>query len=244
MSGNHSIYATLLDIFRILSEQSRIQLYHDNTVSIELEGGNLMTLNSHSLITPLSKSDLLTSLLGTRMNDPDNTGYLSHFSKLIAQLSPHLLRLNHIAFQYFAESRDEELSRIKTSLQGSGFSVYEEMSNDPDSVWFFVGDTTNWQDPLLEIVPILRKKGPWATYWLPQIHLDIDTDLSPEEIFSHITMQYRGTSVKSFEAVTIKGIVYVVGVWTATAEGINVYLNLATNNRDVPHHRNVSLKKV
>ena len=244
MQRNPSIHTTLLDIFRILSEQSSIKLYHDNTASIQLGSRSLITLNSQSLLTPLSQKDILTSFLGSRMNDPDNTEYLTQFSRLISQISPHLLRLNHIGFEYFAESRDEELSRIKTAIQKSEVFLYEEHSNDPNSAWFFVGDTARWQDPLIEIVPVFRKKGTWAKYWLPQIHLDIDTDLTPEEIFAHIAKQYQGTSVKSFEAVKIEGIVYVVGIWIATSEGINVYLNLATKHRNVPYHRSTMLQKL
>jgi len=137
-----------------------------------------------------------------------------------------------------------ELARIRAGMSGSEFNLYQEDTDDSQSIWLFVGDTSKWDDPLIEYVLAGKKAGAWMKYWIPQVHIDIDTKLSQQELYSKIESAYAGTIVKPFSPLTVAGIPYIVGVWVAIADGVNIYLNLGTNERNTKFHRQHLLKEV
>jgi hypothetical protein len=109
-------------------------------------------------------------------------------------------------------------------------------------LWLFIGDTENWQDPMVEFLPVEKTNDKQAEYWLPHIQIDIDTTLTASEIERILTSVYGG--VIQPRAIAIAGTVYIVRSRLGVIDGINIFLDLATNSRNVQWARQQGLTKI
>ncbi|MCA9392550.1 hypothetical protein KC614_05140 [candidate division WWE3 bacterium] len=234
------VATTLLQVLKLIEINSNIDVGDEYVIPYKER--NLMKVTKDEI-----------SVLGVNLDDkftidkprlPDHTKNMSMVETFIKNVSKGFLRINHIGFAYRVMDKDAEYELVVRDLHEAGIDVYVEASNDPMSKWIFAGDIGNWENTIIEIVPADKKRGEWMNYWLPQIHIDIDTDLSAEHISSRVNEIFSGTPVKPFNAVEIDGVVYVVGLFVAIANGVNIYLNLGTDQRVTKVHRYKRLERV
>ncbi len=200
----------------------------------------LLSIKNGAILTPAGDAN---SLFSYRRSNPENrftdTGRLR---SLIARLSDDnsLVRLNHIGFCYKAGSVGEERRRLAALVKGTGMGLYEEPSND-EGAWFFIGDAQSWEDMMVELIPVEKTNDPHADYWLPHIHIDIDTNLGENEISGHIS-SFSGNELKPFP-ISINGTIYIVRSRLGSIDGVNIMLDLATKSRNVRYQRLHLLRK-
>jgi len=143
--------------------------------------------------------------------------------------------INHIGFCYKVDSKESEVKRITGQVGGKKWSVYRETSSD-DAAWIFVGDISEVTNPMLEFLPHEGDDTDrWIDYWLPHVQFDIDTTLSPLEV---------ETLVKKFldrpftpYSINIDGVTYIQRVTLGCQDGVNIILDISTNNRDINYRK-------
>jgi hypothetical protein len=143
-----------------------------------------------------------------------------------------LVRLSHIGFCYKVSSLKAEKDRLINLVKQSRLHLYQEESND-DGLWFFIGNIEHWEDPTIEFIPIKSTKDKYVDYWLPHIQIDIDTKLSGEEIES-IVKSVFGREITPYP-IKIEGTTYIVRNRLGVINGVNIFLDLATSQRNVKY---------
>ena len=239
---SNKLEIVLLDIFRILSFNQKLDFTDNGSIKINTSGNeNLFTLTPNSISIPIP--DFYETFVSHKSKLGDHIVDLQLLQKLIEKLNKEnkLVRLNHVGFCYKVASIEEEVKRIRSALKEKAVHTYEEPSND-SAKWLFFGDTTNWSDPLVELVPLEKSDDQWIEYWLPHIQIDIDTELSPEEIREHVK-SFFGTQIIPYDIV-INGTTYIVRCRLGSIEGVNINLDLATRHRNVKYHRENILKEI
>lgn len=210
--------------------QTIYQLLDDNRIQ---ERG-LLTIKDDSLASPIA-ADML-SLFSYRTSKSDTFRDQAIIENLIAKLkaSRNFKGINHIGFCYKVVSKEAEVTRLVGIAKDKNTPVHQEPSID-DGDWLFVGDITDVRNPLLELIPHEGTTNDrWIDYWLPHIQFDIDTDLSPKEIKVIVKGFINDPGVP--HAIQIDGITYIQRVHLGCVEGVNIFLDIATNNRD-PNYR-------
>lgn len=214
-------------------------LYQSDKLSFK--NNNLFSFVGKKILTPAG--DVTPLLHSQKSKFKDEFADFGLLKKLIDSLieTKSIIRLNHIGFCYKVDSQKVERERLIKSVNNSKFHLYEEPSND-EGKWYFIGNTDNWENPMIEMVPIERTNDQWSDYWLPHIQIDIDTNLTEGEIEKLVKSTF-GKSVIPFP-ISIEGVVYIVRNRLGIIDGVNIMLDLATNSRNVKHTRQNILKKV
>jgi hypothetical protein len=211
--------------------QAIYKLLNDDRIS-EL---GLFEINGSKIATPIS-GDVL-ALFSYRSALPDEFRDLPLIENLIQDIKAGggYTGINHIGFCYKVASKTTEAQRLIEAAKSKNVPIYREPSND-DGDWLFVGDfSDDITNPILEFIPHEgATNDKWADYWLPHIQFDVDTGLSPDEIKT-IVRKYIIDRFVPF-SIQIDGITYIQRVRLGCVEGVNIYLDLATNNRD-PNYR-------
>ncbi|OGK62622.1 hypothetical protein A2334_03380 [Candidatus Roizmanbacteria bacterium RIFOXYB2_FULL_38_10] len=205
---------------------------------------SLFEMSKNKIFTPFG--DVLPLLLKYRSplkNDLIDTQLLEKMIQLLIDKQA-LIRLNHIGFCYAVIDQEKERKRLALLTKKTNFHLYQEKSNDC-SLWLFVGDTKNWQDPMLEFLPVASNtKDRWMIhYWLPHIHIDLDTTLTEVEIELMIDKVF-GDKIEPYRSVVIDKVTYLVRAYVGTIDGINIHLDFATKRRRVKYMREELLKKL
>ncbi len=200
---------------------------------------NILDIHSDKIITPVGDAIKLFSIHTSPLGNIEIN--FSNVSRLITHLHTSLIRINHIGFCYKVDSIGDERNRLSALVAHTKFHLYEEPSNDT-SAWLFVGDTSDWQSAMLEFLPVEKTNDPYGDYWLPHIQIDIDTTLPANEIEKVVTEVY-GTSIKLYP-ITIDGIIYIMRLPLGRVDGVNIFLDIATNARNVKYHRQNILKQI
>lgn len=201
-----------------------------------LEKQGLFHIENGKLATPLS-DDVLSSLLAYRSKRADEFVDRAVIEKLITAVkaAKGFKGINHIGFCYKANSKEDEVERITQAASSQGYHAYQEPSND-DAAWIFVGDIAEITNPLLEFLPHEgQTNDKWVDYWLPHIQFDIDTGLSPNEIETLVKEFIRRPFTPY--SIQIDGVTYIQRVNLGCVEGVNLMLDLSTNNRDIQYRR-------
>jgi hypothetical protein len=233
MSGmaNQKLLKTLKTIIDILFSNK----------NLDLNKSDLLNFSEKEIETPIG--NVLPLLFVHKSILVNNNIKKSKIVELIKILNINnsIIRLNHIGFCYRVTSQKKEKERLVNLIRTTNFHLYEEKSID-DGLWLFVGDTNKWEKPMIELLPVKKITNQWVEYYLPNIHIDIDTTLNSTEI-GHITELVLGKEVEPYP-ITIKGITYIERIHLGTYEGVNIFLDLATNARNVKFHRENILKKI
>lgn len=200
-----------------------------------IEELGLFRIEDGRLSTPLANDTL--SLFTHRSKRSDELIEQSTIKGLIAAIkaSEGFKGINHIGFCYKVSSKENEVKNIAHQASNKGYSVYQEPSSD-DAAWVFVGDISEITNPLLEFLPHEGQvNDKWIDYWLPHIQFDIDTRLSPDEIEALVKKFIR----KPFTPYSIKidGVTYIQRVNLGCIEGVNLMLDISTNNRDINYRK-------
>lgn len=156
---------------------------------------------------------------------------------LIAKIKTNgnLKGINHIGFCYKVASKQAEVKRLLDIAKAKNIPLYQEPSID-DGDWLFAGDITDITNPLLELIPHEgNTDDKWIDYWLPHIQFDIDTSLSTEEVEVIVKELINDPGVPY--SIQIDGITYIQRVHLGSVEGVNIFLDIATNNRDPTYRR-------
>ncbi|MEK7634234.1 MAG: hypothetical protein AAB437_05320 [Patescibacteria group bacterium] len=228
---NQDFLKKLKLIFDILSTDKKLSI----------KNNDLFNFSENKIITPVGK---IIPLLFVRKSKLKNKFVdLKKINKLCVLLSlqQSVIRLNHIGFCYKVDSQKEERERLSNNIKKTKFHIYEEKSVD-DGLWLFIGNTEKWEDPLIELLPVEKTDDRWVEYFLPNIHIDLDTNLNSNKIEKIIKTAFG----KKFEPypIIIKGITYIERIYLGTLDGVNIFLDLTTNSRQVKFHRRRILKKI
>ena len=84
---------------------------------------------------------------------------------------------------------------------------------------------------------------PQIDFFLSHIQIDIDTTLDSSGI-EDVVKEVFNNSVKLYHVAIINGITYIVRNRLGVIDGVNIFIDLATNSRNVKSHRQINLKKI
>lgn len=232
----------ILKIFEILSKNKKLNYFKDSIVSLENREGELLKITDQDITSPIS--ELITTLVSKPSPLPNQSPDYELLNSLIEELTKQesVRGLNHIGFLYHVESLDQEKARLMSKMKTSSFKLYEEPSNEK-AKWYFIGDTTSWDQPMIEMVPVESNGDTFIDYWLPHIHIDIDTNMDENQIESLFYKVYDGDP-KPYRAVVIDEIVFVIRLRLGIIDGVNLFIDLSTNHRDVKKLRQNSYKQL
>lgn len=200
-----------------------------------LGDSGLFRIDGNRLVTPIADDTL--SLFTYRSKRPDGVTPRSAVKELIGAIkaSNNYKGINHVGFCYKTASKEDAVKAITKAAGIKGYSVYQEPSID-DTDWIFVGDLSEVRNPLLEFLPHEGKADDeWVDYYLPHIQFDVDTGMTPEEIEALVKKFIR----KPFTpySIQIDGVTYIQRVNLGCMEGVNLMLDISTNNRDINYRK-------
>ncbi|KKP87047.1 MAG: hypothetical protein UR89_C0008G0019 [Candidatus Roizmanbacteria bacterium GW2011_GWA2_35_8] len=226
----NNLNKTLEEIFQILSSCRKLEL---NECPVRV--------NYAQIITPIG--DMSPVLFNHKSKLKNQIIDITSIKRLIEVLNHNdsIIRLNHIGFCYKVASQENEKKRIAEIVQKTNFHLYQEESND-DGLWLFIGNTKKWEKPLLELLPIEKSDDRWVEYFLPHIQFDVDTNLTAEDI-NKLAKKVFSKNITPYHII-IDGITYIVRNRLGVIDGVNIFLDLATNSRNVKFHRQNILRKI
>jgi len=198
---------------------------------------DLISFKDSAIITPLSDNSLDLFEYRTKLRDEViQQELVNNFLKDIVD-SGKYKGINHIGFCYKVDNKNTEVKRICEIVKKSDFHVYEEPSNNKAADWIFVGNIEPIDSILIEFIPHLgTSKEKWFKYWFPNIHFDIDTDFSPDEIVCIIRKYIKSPNVP--HPFQINGITYFHTVRLGCLQGVNINLCISNRNRDLNYRKN------
>ncbi len=202
---------------------------------------NLPTFSDSTINSKLG--DILPKLVASKSHLADKLPDLGLLTILFYELESRnaIKNLDHIGFCYKVESNIIERESLILTAKKTGIPIYEEPSND-SGLWLFAGDISNIANPMLEIVPIEQTTDLDKEYWLPHIQIDIDTNMTADDISALIKSNYKNSITPS--PFIIDGTTYIIRNRLGIVDGINIFLDLATSARDVSHLRRNIWKKI
>ena len=208
-----------------------LRLLGDN----RLQKLGLLRIENDRLTTPVT-DDVLTLFVHTSKR---GTEFIQQqvLEQLITAIktSGAYKGVNHIGFCYKVSSKEGEIKRLAKLARSKGLHVYQEQSID-DADWLFVGDISEITNPVLEFLPLDGQvHDKWVDHWLPHIQFDIDTGLSPQEI-KVLVKEFIHRPFTPYP-ISIDGITYIQRVNLGCLEGVNLMLDISTNNRDINYRR-------
>lgn len=195
---------------------------------------NLLKIINNKIAAPIG--DIVPLLTNHKSNLPNQLIDFNKLKKLAILLSDSIIRLNHIGFCYKTNSQSQEKSNLIALTSKTKCHLYQEPSSD-DGLWLFFGEADKLNQPMLEFLPVEKVTQwiKWKEYWLPSIHIDIDTDLNAKKTVSLVKEIFG----KNFEPhlVIVNGITFIVRCRLGIIDGVNIFLDLATNARNVKFQR-------
>lgn len=226
----NELLKTLKTVLNILSRNSQLSF----------KNNDLFAISTTEIITPVG--NILPLLFIHKSKLKNQIVGMDNLIKLVDILSKKqsIVRLNHIGFGYRVKSQELEKHRLANLVKKTDFHLYEEKSNDT-ALWLFLGNTEKWDKPLIEFVPV-ENNHEIIDYLLPHIQIDIDTKLNSVEI-NEIIKKVFNNDIKPHHII-INGITYIVRNRLGVIDGVNIFLDLATNSRNVKLHRQNDLKKI
>lgn len=228
---NKNFIENINQILQILSQDPHLNFSHPQ----------LPHFTDSEISTPIG--DIFHTLTKKRTNLQNYLVDLSKLKELVDLLSEKktILRLSHIGFCYKVKNLIKEKERLVSLSKEANFSLFQEPSSD-DGLWLFLGNISNWQDPVIEFVPIAHTSDKDADYWLPHVQIDIDTSLDGEGL-TFLIKKIFDKDVVPFPII-INDVTYIVRNRLGCIDGINIFLDLATNQRNVPYLREKIWKKI
>jgi hypothetical protein len=235
----------LIDVFTILNDYKDMNFFDDL--------GNIhVKLHDEQTLFQISSSEILIPGLTIPDYFRNNPSPLSNWFVPLEQLKLFIKTLyenvsffqfNHLGFYYEVDSFEGETSRLLNETERTQWYLYEEKSNYKEEKWLFMGDTTNWEDPMIEFALTQQRKDMWRKYQVPQIQIDINTKLdgffiekTAREVFEN--------QVEPFHPIVNNGRPVMTKIWLGTAGGVNIFLDFGTDMRQPKWHRVRLLRKI
>jgi len=189
----------------------------------------------------LCSHDLLDKLLA-KTDKLDKKIKSEELVSFVNSISDSFLRLNHVGISYAVADIDSEISLIKNLVQNTSFNLFEEPSGDPKTKWLFVGNSTDWESPLFEIVLTSEVNTP-ENLWRPHFQIDIDTNLEQQKLEKYLTDCFGSDFVQWKLDIPNYGVVLEMGM-LGSVHGTKIYLGVSTNLRNTKYHREKILQKL
>lgn len=205
-------------------------------------GKELMSVTRDLILSDITS--LTDSIFMKESKLPDQFLSLESITKLFMAIQKFVQRLDHMGFCYTVSSQDVERERIIRAVSNTDWHLYEMESVDV-AKWYFIGDRHNWQDPMIELLPVklphdLPEDLP---YWMPHIHLDINTSLSADEIITMSKNVFGDTRTPILYTDPQWG-THCVRIWLGVVSGVNIHLDLSTKVRNLEWVRKNMLQKI
>lgn len=219
---------------------------------LQRENGNLIVKAGNKQMLILNKKSISTPYgfaLDAIFTHPggliDEDEYISEkqVKELLEEIKRKggIKRINHIGFCYKTDSIEQEVKIINKASKAIGLHMYELKSADAAS-WFFAGDASNWRDPMLEFVLVEGEVNfKDKDYWLPGLHINIDTSLSFEDIAESIDLIFKGS--RDIAPMYYGKYITQVRVWVGAVSGINLHLDIGTFAQNARYTRKVMLEE-
>lgn len=206
-------------------------------VGIQNDGQVLVTVtNNDVVVVGKSFQDKLVSGQSTEAT-PDINQRLDNF---LNGISNSLVRLNHVGINYFCDDMQQETQFLRSLAKTTATPLFEEQSSEPEERWLFLGNTADWQSPLVEIV-LSEENKRQEMLWKPQFQIDVDTTLSIEEIKT-LTNKHLGKGFVVWQLdVPDHGTVLAMGHLGKVGDA-NISLGIGTDKRETEYHRKNELK--
>jgi hypothetical protein len=208
----------------LIKEQEKIKILSDKH--------ELFSVSNNSL-TLLKKTNLHNKIL-LKKSEKSNTLDEEKLMKIVKLLSNRIIRLNHVGVGYNCENPESEIKKYFKHLT-QNFKIYEEISDNKFVKWYFVGNLKDIEAPLFEIV--LTKDYNPEDKWSPHFQIDIDTNLSSNELLKIIDDFDWQLNMPNGEVVLGMKIF-------GEIDGTKVILGISTKNRDFLYHRKKLLEEI
>lgn len=237
---NIQIIVNLLSAFANINN-GQVNKYLRFKQAIQLFSGTSKLLEINENTIQLCGHDITNKLLAKHDKlNKDLTD--NNWSKFLSELDNSLLRLNHLGISYACNDFKSEILYYKKLLVSHNFSLYEELSDDTNSKWLFIGNISDWQSPLFEIVLTKNIKEP-ENIWRPHFQIDIDTNLNQDELEEIISKYFGNDFIQWNLDIPNYGIVLDMGM-LCSVNGTKIYLGIGTNLRNTQYHRKNILKQL
>ena len=199
-----------------------------------LENQGLLVFSLKDISVPISQN--IFEFFEYRVKSKDEYIDLQIVEALLNDLKTGFQRINHLGICYKVDSKKDETKRLVRLTQDTNYHLYKEPSSD-DGDWLFYGDISNINNSLIEFIPHEGKsEDKWINYWLPHIHIDIDTTFLPEKI-KEVSQRHIQNSHIPYP-ININGITYIQRIRLGCIDGINIFLDVSTSNRDNNYRNN------
>ncbi|MBN2015657.1 hypothetical protein JW766_02390 [Candidatus Dojkabacteria bacterium] len=226
---------------QILSDdlETKSLLVEGASCSLRLKTGELAQVVGEK-VSILGKE--ITSKMKTKKQGMRDISLLSSFKEFIRNMRPQIVRLNHLGVSYSCNFIEKEVAYYKRIAENADVEIFEEDSGNKTSRWFFIGDKVKWESPLFEIVLSEFGKG-YSDEWIPHFQIDIDTNLSFDELNKSATKYLDKNFLKWKFDIRDYGVVLGMGLLERIG-GHKIYLGIGTNLRNTKYHREKLLKPV
>jgi len=237
-----SVSAALYDVLSRFSICSTMPQCEKRKIIVRASGKELVGVTNHSIDSAVAS--LTDSIFLDKSMLLDQFVSMGDMDQLVRRIQLHIKRLDHIGFCYTVSSQEDERKRIVREVSKTNCHLYEMNSVDV-AKWYFIGDNRNWEDPMIELLPVqLSNKLPEdLQYWMPHIHLDINTSLSAEEIVQMSTEIFGNTRKPILYTDSERG-THCVRIWLGVVSGVNIQLDLSTKVRNLEWVRKNMLREI
>ncbi len=192
---------------------------------VDLTKEEIQLANKINLLSKIQSSTKTTEILD-----------VSKVKTFLQALDDKFIRLNHVGISYFCDDPKQEIEKYKRELEGTGLKLYQEQSESKDEKWFFIGNISNWETPLCEIV-LNSATTDWYKEWLPAFQVDIDTTFTMEEL-EVLAKKYFGKGFWKWKLdIPNYGVVLAMAI-LGEINGTKITFGVGTNLRDTKYHRN------
>ncbi len=241
MTNKTKLISKLLELLTFIPDEN-LKLGKDSARLLLSNSELLLDISSAGIVLPCISLPDIPFGKGSPLKDDFIPTV--QFKSLFAYLKANNLfqRLNHLGICYQVESVKTEKERLLEEVKKTRLHLYEEESAD-ESAWLFIGDRTNWQDPLVELVLTEGTNDKWQDYWLPHIQIDIDTFLNGDEIEKLILKTFKG-KVRPFRLLETEKFIILTRARLGIISGVNIALDLGFEGRMSRYHRTKLLKKL
>ena len=221
----------ILKTFNPLLSQSKFTSTFSDSLAVKTTNGVFVEITKDKVL--LANINLLKKLVpNTTKTDILESQKIRAFLK---EINPFFIRLNHVGISYYCENPLQEIEVYKNILKNTKLKIYQEQSESTDEKWYFIGNKTNYETPLCEIV-LNSATNDWYKDWLPAFQIDIDTSLSMEEI-EKISEKYFGNNFWKWKLdIPNYGVVLAMAI-IGQINGIKLTLGFGTKLRNIKHQR-------
>lgn len=236
------VSAKAFEVMRLFSVCPNLPQFISEKIVITAYGKELIWITKDSIESVVAS--LTNSVFMARSNVPDEFLSMIDIGVFVKRLQSYIKRLDHIGFCYAISSQEDERERIINEVIKTDWHLYEMESVDL-AKWYFIGDKRNWQDPMIELLPVVipHEIPEDLSYWMPHIHIDINTSLSVDEIVKMSTDTF-GNTRKPMLYTDPKWGTHCVRIWLGVISGMNFQLDLSTKVRNLEWVRKNMLHEI